>query len=507
MRLRKFSHHFELSEISVEEKPICTKFAMRFVEFDRTPNNVTNQPNMTRIYAASNAARSEFRFHINNLDEFMKFYRQYDINLARITIDEIPMFIPMPVEYAFDTSITLREAQVPQCNFILAEGNAKLIELQPGAGKTLIALYCIAQLKQRAAIILKGGYIDRWIPDLIKILGLEENQLRIVRGLGAMADLCFEAMQNKLDDKVIVFSTDTLRMYQDHYEIHNGDMSLFANIPPQFLWEVLGVGIRIIDEVHQLFHANFKQDLYTHVPKTLCLSATVIPGSDPLKKYLYDTMFPKSTRVDNGVYKKYVDAYALMYNLDYKSQTTLRWTRKGGKDYSQTEFEKSILKNKKVRENYINFITRQVEGTFVLRKTANEKLLVFCGTVDLCSVIAKHFQSLWPEIRTNKYTSEDDYKIIAQSDIIVSTVGSLGTAHDIPDLWQVHLTVGLGKEDTNIQVIGRMREMKNFPGRTPEMYYYACRDIDKHMRYHNTKVELYKPRVLKHEIYDTGVII
>lgn len=629
---------------------------MQFVEYDRTPNNITGQPNMMRIYAASNAQRSEFRFHINSYDSFIMLYRMYDHTLARVTIQDVPLYKPAPAEFNFDPSATPRPIQVPLIGFVLdGRGISKLVELQTGMGKaqplyskirvpggwstmgdmqvgttvstpdggtakvvgiypqgvkdiyeitlaggletraclehlwavkstqrstgnyeirdtkylldnienddlyipifvagkkewvaitsieyvgkteaqcimidseehlyitddfivthnTFLALWCAAQLKVRTVIVLKGGYVERWIPDLVSIngkpslLGLNMDQIRVVRGLADMAQLCFDAMQNTITESVIVFSTDTLRMYQEHYEAQNGEMSLFANIPPQFLWEAIGAGFKITDEIHQLFHANFKQDLYSHIPLTLSLSATMVAG-DPFKKMLYETMFPPTAKTDNGEYKRYVDVHTLLYRLDYKSQVTIRWNVRGRKDYSQIEFEKSILKNKRVRETYLHMVCGNVTDLFVKRKQAKQKLLVFCGSVDMCNAVVTELRRRHSDLVINKYTSEDPYKNISEADIIVSTVGSLGTAHDIADLWQVHLTVGLGKEDTNLQVLGRLREMKNFPGCTPEMYYYACEDIDKQMRYHNTKRELFKTRVLKHNVINTGISI
>lgn len=377
---------------------------------------------------------------------------------------------------------------------------------------TFCALWVIKELKKRAAIVLKGGYIDRWLPDLINkkdkpsLLGLDPDQVRVIRGGSTMADLCFDAMQGKLDESVIVFSTDTLRLYEEHYELMNGDMSLYANIPPHYLWECLGVGVKVTDEIHQLFHANFKQDLYSHVPLTISLSATMIP-SDPLKSFLYDVMFPRTSRTDPGVYKKFVEVFAMMYGLEWQSKTDLRWNRRGSKDYNQNEFEKSILKNKKVCDRYISMITDHIQRAYVDRRIAKEKCLVFCGSVEMCSVIRDHFRKIWPDVVSHRYCNADPFTNIAEAEIILSTVGSLGTAHDIADLWQVHKTVGLGKEDTNLQVIGRLREMKNFPGRAPEMYYFVCQDIDKHLRYHRVKQELFKERVVKHVVYDTGITV
>ena len=508
MLIRKFSHHFEVTEVNdPADKTVCAKFGMRFAEYGIQADNPSG---ITRMYATSNQARTEFRFHINSFDDFIQLYRMYDTTLQRLKIVEVPMYLPVKCDYNFKKGASLLETQVPFVDFIMQPGRTKLVGLQTGGGKTFLTLWAIKELGVRAVIVLKGGYIERWLPDLIgedSLMGLREDQVRVIRGLASFMQLCLDAVQGNITESIIIFSTDTLRMYHDHYFAFNGDMTIFSGIPPYALFEALGAGVKVVDEVHQLFHANFRTDLYTHIPLTISLSATMVAGQDNFKQFLYNTMFPKSSRADPGKYNKYIEMYALMYNLDYKSSITLRWNRKGTTDYSQNEYEKSILKNAKVREKYINMISSKINEYFVTKRTSNEKCLVFAGTVDMCSVLVTHMRKLWPKLKINKYTSEDDYSVIAEADIIVSTVGSLGTAHDIPDLWQVHKTVGLGKEDTNLQVAGRLRVMKNFPGRTPLMYYWVCEDIDKHMRYHRVKQELFRERTLKLGVIYTGVVI
>lgn len=508
MLIRKFSHHFEVTEVNdPSDKVVCAKFGLRFAEYGMSADNPSG---ITRMYATSNMARTEFRFHINAFDDFIQLYRMYDTALVRLKIVDVPMYKPVKVDYDFKVGAALLETQIPFVDFIMQPGRSKLVGLQTGGGKTFLTLWAIKELGVRAVIVLKGGYIERWLPDLYgpkSLMGLREDQVRVIRGLASMMELCQDAVNGTLTESIIIFSTDTLRMYQDHYFAMNGDMQIYSHIPPYALFEALGAGVKVVDEVHQLFHANFRTDLYTHVPLTISLSATMVAGSDNFKQFLYDTMFPKSSRADPGKYNKYIEMYAMMYNLDYKSSIVLRWNRKGTKDYSQNEYEKSILKNAKVRDQYLSMVINHVGDRFVTKRTANEKCLVFAGTVDMCSVMVTSMRKLWPKLKINKYTSEDDYSVIAEADIIVSTIGSLGTAHDIPDLWQVHKTVGLGKEDTNLQVAGRLRVMKNFPGRTPLMYYWVCEDIDKHMRYHRVKQELFRERVLRLGVLYTGLTI
>ena len=72
----------------------------------------------------------------------------------------------------------------------------------------------------------------------------------------------------------------------------------------------------------------------------------------------------------------------------------------------------------------------------------------------------------------------------------------MGTAHDVYKLRYTLLTTALGKEDTNIQLLFRLRKPTWNPEVTPEMYYLVNREVKKHMDYHYRKRELFKPITL-----------
>ena len=62
-------------------------------------------------------------------------------------------------------------------------------------------------------------------------------------------------------------------MFIDEYEVKKSNNMYGCN--PEDFFNLINVGIRLIDEVHQDFHLNFKIDLYTNVKKTISLSATL----------------------------------------------------------------------------------------------------------------------------------------------------------------------------------------------------------------------------------------
>ncbi|MNL29466.1 hypothetical protein D3C87_1511480 [compost metagenome] len=96
-----------------------------------------------------------------------------------------------------------------------------------------------------------------------------------------------------------------------------------------------------------------------------------------------------------------------------------------------------------------------------------------------------------------------------ESDIIVSTLKSLGTAQDIPKLLHVYMTDGLGSSQANLQAMGRLRDtiLKIWPDAVPTFYYLVCEDIEKHIEYHERKKETFQGRVVSHLLFSTDHVI
>lgn len=125
-------------------------------------------------------------------------------------------------------------------------------------------------------------------------------------------------------------------------------------------------------------------------------------------------------------------------------------------------------------------------------------MLIFAGRVELCKLIVEKLQPLYPDLKITKYTEEEDYSILADMDIIVSTPISSGTAVDIPRLQVCINTVAIGSTQANLQMIGRLRELRGVDIKPTFLYLY-CVDIPKHVEYHVKKRDhTFKDKVLSY---------
>ena len=363
---------------------------------------------------------------------------------------------------------------------------------------TFIALATVAASEQRFVLATKGGFVTRWLRDCCgedSVLGLIHEDVIVVKGSEALKVIIQLALTDQLEFKGLLISTNTLNNYYKHYFDNDGDMSEYGGLHPVALWQLLNIGILITDEFHMLIHMNFIREMYNHVPKTIALSGTMIPDG-PFMKLIHDTLFPKECIAPEPEYIKYIAAKALFYgtHADTKEIKCFRNAK-----YSHTMYEESIINKPKVLKRYTDMLLQMGINIFDRegRHEPGEKMIIYVSTQDMATRLTDIYKAHFGDkYIINRFVSLDPYSNVEESDIIISTPGSLGTAHDVYKLRYTLLTTALGKEDTNIQLLFRLRRPSWNPDITPEMYYLVNRDVKKHMDYHYRKRELFKPITL-----------
>ena len=244
-------------------------------------------------------------------------------------------------------------------------------------------------------------------------------------------------------------------------------------------------------------------DLYLHVPKSQALSATLDPD-DSFLKQMYQLIFPLSARMSGGSYIKYIDVTAVMYHLEYWDKVKYQ----GAQGYSHTVYEQWLRKKQKTLERYLKMLLSIVKKEYLEKKKPGQKMLIYAATVEMCQIIKDYLESqLDDDLKINKYTAEDEFHILLTSDITVTTLGSAGTGVDVTGLIVCLMTTALSSGQRNIQVLGRLRELHDHPDQNPHFLYLTCRDIPKHMEYHEKKRQLFLGKVLTHRTvtYDQRV--
>lgn len=368
---------------------------------------------------------------------------------------------------------------------------------------TMMSLRAIHHRNKRVFLALtRNTYMSKWVEDLEETYDCKKGDIVVIKGAKQLSTLIECAKNDDLDAKIIICSMRTLQMYIDKYESGEDVVAEYGCVPEDF-FPTLQVGIRFIDEVHEHFHTVYKLDLYTHVSETINLTATLIDDNVFVERMMR-VMFPHNIRPPASPYDKYIETVAYRYGLSDKGRRYMRWSQPGRGSYSHVRFEKSLLKNRKYLNRYLDFVYEIAEQTYFSRKEGKQKLLIFSSTIAMCDEVRKYFQKRCPDMTVARYTSEDAYSTLETSDIICSTLLSSGTAVDIPDLRTAIMTVAIGSRRMNAQALGRLRRLSRYPDTTPTFAYMVCADIDEHLKYYDKKVELFEDKTLVHKVEHTS---
>jgi superfamily II DNA or RNA helicase len=385
-----------------------------------------------------------------------------------------------------------RDYQEPVIEFLTTNTKeSKLVPLQTGKGKTSIALFSIAKLKQKLAIVILPIYIDKWIQDIVSVHKTTPKDIMVIQGSNALRSMIDMAKNNEDNHDYYIISSRTLQDYITSYENDPEQTIQVYGIEPIELFPILKVGILLVDETHQHFHAIYKILLHSNVKYQIGLSATLMSDNTVVSR-VHQVVYPDDKVYKGDTLDKYIDVYPVSYNIDFKHIKKVQTKNYGSNSYSHVAFEKSICRNQYTRQEYMRVIDSCVEDFYVSRYEKNDKLLIFVSTVAFASDLVGYLSNKYRQFEVNRYCEDDPYDNLEDSDIIVSTIISAGTAVDIKNLRTVIQTVSISSPVANIQSLGRLRKL---PGKDVRFVYLYCSQIAKHQTYHKKRVELFTNRV------------
>ena len=400
-----------------------------------------------------------------------------------------------------------RDYQVPAIDYITNPDGpvSRLVILETGRGKSYLSMEATSRLKHRFVMVARPMYLDKWVLDIKKTYDIPDDDTLVVRGGTSLMALIERAKTNQLTERVILISNKTLQIFINNFERYGeGLLEMGYDATPDALFQLLGGGIRIIDEVHQDFHFNFKLDLYTHTERSVSLTATLLTD-DVFIKRMHELAYPLNERYVGEKSKPYINSIALMYQ--FRDYNKIKYLDITGKTYSHHVFEQSIIRHKEILANYLKMILDMVNMYFVNNKERKEtdKFIVFCASIDLCTRVTDYLNEHLKEIEVLRYVENDPYSNLMEPIGRVSTLLSAGTAVDIDGLYCTYLTTAVNSSPSNVQGFGRLRPMKD--GRSPLFIYFNDMNNSKHLDYHEKKREIIKPRSKNFKEINFGSLI
>lgn len=515
LHIKRASHYFTAYTENDQILALLISFSKLYTQVDNSrPGYASITP-----YVAIIRANKEVRYHVNSLGEFLKYIDQNKYRVStpiEIKVEQIPINPGKDIVLKMKPGKEPRDYQIPIIEYVLNQKSQNgihtgenikqtFIGIQTGEGKTFVSGYCASKLSKRVLICVRAGFLDKWSNDILDLFDIKPKEAVLVKGKKALLSLLNMVKDSEYDQiKIILVSSSTLRTWFKDYEVTGKEIFLRYNpITPDQLYEHLGVGLRIIDEVHIEFHAHFIHDLYTNVEKSISLSATLINNNNFVAS-MYELAYPKVDRYKSPALKKYTKTYPVIYSL--ASNRKVATSEYGTSSYSHTAFEKSILgkKNKELKRNYFNLILQVLKHGYIKKYEKGNKALVYASTKEMCLQISIFLKQYLPHLDIRRYVDEDPYVNLMEPDIVVSTPTSAGTGHDIKGLTDVIMTTCVQSPSLNIQSYGRLREI---PNKETRFYYFACFNIEKQFQYHLEKMELLRDRTTSIEILNFPLIL
>lgn len=494
LNIEKRSHHFRVFNFTDRGRRAINGFLRRLIHWGYIRQGRGRVRAPLKVFAASNERRDEFRFHINQYDDFLAHLKESHFQENHYNVVTIPLREVEKVDLPVFPHWKPREHQIEPIEYIINNNGPvqRLVCLQTGAGKSFVSMYATSKLRHRFVMVARPMYLDKWVLDIKKTYDIPEEDILVVRGGASLMALLSMAKSVEPLPRVILISNKTLAIYLKLYEkFGDGIKDLGYDYLPDDLFQVLGGGIRVIDEVHQDFHFNFKLDLYTHTERSVSLSATMLTD-DPHIEQMYQIAYPKRDRYEGQDAKPYINSIAVMYQ--FKEPKKIRYTDFTGKTYSHHVFEQSIIKNPEILKNYLNMLGEHIETYFIKgsERKEGDKFIVFCASIDMCTRVTEYLRERFPDISIERYVEDDPYDNLMKPIGRVSTLLSAGTAVDIDQLTHQFLTTAVNSSVSNVQGFGRLRQLKD--GRSPLFIYFNDMNNPKHMSYHEKKKEIIKPR-------------
>lgn len=500
MKIDVYSHCFSISEIENRFEGLVRRLSRENAEYDVEKDEVTgaSYTKVARMWSFSNNERTRFNFHIHYFNAFMGWVNGIEDLAKSIVIvrHEYDLNEAAPAKFKILKIFEPRDYQETLIQVGTKEGAKNdVITLPPGAGKTLTAFHVMERLKVRTFITMKGGYLDRWIPDLEKTFDLKGGRMLVIRGQADLINLMEMAVCGDLKADIIITTIDTISGYIKEYSKFPHIRERYPYSPTE-LFQKLGVGLAVLDEGHQNPHKVMRLFCHTNVPKFLTLSAT-LDTRDPFLNKRYQVMYPESERHNAGYSNIYIGVNAMMYRI--AKIKGIRTTGFRGA-YSHVNFEQSLLRSqhRATLKGYLGLVKYSVDLKFIHDYKPGTKCLLFFATVNMCDKAVAYLSEKYPHLKVVRYTAKDKMTALEEGDIIVSTVLSAGTAVDIIDLRTTIMTTALDSQIANEQSLGRTRPVKSYPDVTPEFCYFVCLDIPKQLQYHRNKKMVFNGLVKYH---------
>lgn len=391
---------------------------------------------------------SAFITHYLPEDYLASHFRNYTINNVYQT-----KALDMDVPFSLNDEIHLREIQGYVSNEIIQSTkkfNEWFINLQTGAGKTVLGAYLSAKFGKKTMIVcFMKDILAQWRKTYEEKTTIDPDRV-------------FEIHSGKwLEDIYINGNGDP---DHDIYLISPALITSYLNRNPWWKFSEiindLGIGLMVFDEGHRNMSAIVKVNALTNVKYTLYLSADYAQG-DYLKEKLFYQIFQKTKIIkpNNEAAKslKHTKVIVVDYNSNPSvTESTMIYNRYG--------FSAEFYMDYQIKKRKIFSILDNIMSMIKSARKNEWKTLILLEHIKHVDIIYEHLfenntdQSIIIGKYHSKMSQDDKTTTLEFANVIISTYKSFGTGMDIDSIKYV-ISLNQCNKITANQAAGRSRAL------------------------------------------------
>lgn len=357
------------------------------------------------------------------------------------------------------------------------------VNLEPGAGKTYLAVMSVIITKLRAAMITSNsGWIQQWKDRILEYTNIDAKEIYFIEGYNSIDKILKDKVSPE-DYKFFLVSHKTIQAYGERfgwYEVHK-------------LFKKLSIGIKIFDEAHTYFKNMYMIDFFTNTLKTYYLTATPTRSSKE-EKLIYKLYFKNVANID--LFDQDNDPRTHYIAVHFKSNPTYQERKKvyNYKGFNIMKYISYLV----YKDTYYQILTVLMD----IIDRINGKVLIYIGINDALFTTREWLLRNYPELDKDigVYTSivsKKDKEEQLSKRIILSTTKSTGAAQDIKGLKAVIvLNEPFKSEVIARQTLGRTRDR--------DTYYFDVVDdsFSDTMKFYNYKKKIFTKYALTYTDWD-----
>lgn len=382
--------------------------------------------------------------------------RGINLSLLQSMFNTIPTIVNKCDDYTKIQKGTMKfkpknRIQEESIDFLTSQGKFKKGEFQSqfglnldtGDGKTYCMINAILKMKLKAIVITHKQKIkEQWIETILNMSSVEKDSVCDISG----SDVIDNIMKGKIKADIYCVNHQTLNAYA---RVHGWESI-------RNLFKKIKVGVKVVDEAHKFFENSLMIDFFSNVKRSYYLTAT-FTRSDPKEikifKIAYDSLYRFGEETMNYEEKRKHIVFIVVY---YHSYPTIEERRKISTSYGFSSYRYIDYALNEENNSMMKVLKRLIEKT----ENMKGKTLVISPKTDSVDYIAKQIEKFTDKSvgtvhsKNNVKQNENGWN----SDIISSTIKSIGEGDDIKGLRILINLEPIGSKSLADQLRGRLRE-------------------------------------------------